>query len=319
MSATRYTVRVTEAEAVTPHVRRLRLEPADGAALPPASAGAHTVVTLEANGRTLRNSYSLTAPSLAGGAYEIAVLRSPTSRGGSRFVHERLREGDTLSVSAPVNLFPLHRLARHHVLVAGGIGITPIAAMAEELSRLGASYELHYAVRSEAAGAFCRDLEARHASRMRLYSSERQERLRVREIVPHQPLGSHLYVCGPQRMIDAVFADARAAGWPEANLHAERFEAPAGGDPFAVRLARSGKSTTVGEHESLLEAIERIGVEAPYLCRGGACGECICDVIEADGELDHRDHFLSPEERRAGDKIMICMSRLKGRELVLDL
>lgn len=319
MSAPHYTVRVTEAEAVAPMIRRLRLEPVDGTPLPPASAGAHTVVSLEAGGRTVRNAYSLTAPSLAGGAYEIAVLRSPTSRGGSRFIHEGLREGDTLSVSAPVNLFPIHRLARHHLLVAGGIGITPIAAMAEELSRLGASYELHYAVRSEATGAFCRDLKARHASRLRLYSSERQERLRVKEIVPHQPLGTHLYVCGPQAMIEAVFADARAAGWPEANLHAERFEAPAGGDPFAVHLARSHKSTTVGEHESLLEAIERIGVEAPYLCRGGACGECICDVLAADGEIEHRDHFLSPEARRAGDKIMICMSRLKGRELVLDL
>lgn len=319
MSASHYSVRVVEAEAITPGVRRLRLEPADAGPLPPVSAGAHTVVSFEAGGRLVRNAYSLTAPSLSGESWEIAVQRSPTSRGGSAFIHDRLREGDELTVSAPVNLFPLYRLARHHVLVAGGIGITPIAAMAEELARQGASFELHYAVRNETEGAFCRDLLARHGPCMRLYSSERQERLRVKEIIPHQLLGTHLYVCGPERMIEAVLVDSRRAGWPEANLHAERFQTPVGGDPFEVFLARSKKSTTVGEHESLLEAIERIGVEAPYLCRGGACGECLCEVLGADGEIDHRDHFLSSEERRAGEKIMICMSRLKGRELVLDL
>ncbi|MBO0663979.1 PDR/VanB family oxidoreductase [Jiella sp. MQZ9-1] len=319
MRALQYTVRVSEAEAVTPRVRRLRLVAADGTALPPVSAGAHTVVSIDTGERVIRNAYSLTAPSLSGGAYEIAVLRTPESRGGSAFIHERLREGDSLTLSAPANFFPVNRRARHHVLVAGGIGITPIAAMAEEIFRLGASFELHYAVRSAHDGAFCRELAARFGGRLHLYCGERQERLQVQAVLPNQPLGTHLYVCGPERMIEAVLADARAAGWPNANLHAERFVAPAGGEPFSLFLRRSQRSVTVGADESVLEAIERIGVEAPHLCRGGACGECITAVSHADGTLDHRDHFLSAAERDAGEHVMICVSRLKGRELVLDL
>ncbi|BDA83478.1 ferredoxin--NADP(+) reductase [Aureimonas sp. SA4125] len=314
-----FRVRVVEAENVTPTIRRLRMLRCDGGALPPYAAGAHTVLTLETGGPKLRNAYSLLGSTLSGGAYEIAVLRTEASRGGSAFIHAAVGVGTELTLSTPVNLFPVHHLARRHVLVAGGIGITPIAAMAAELSAMNAPFELHYAVRDEALGAFAGDLALRHGAKLRLYVSRRQERLAVREILQHQPLGTHLYVCGPERMIEAVLGDARAAGWPEDSLHAERFLAPAGGEPFAVRLARSGLMATVGEHQSLLEAIEAAGVDAPYLCRGGACGQCETTVVAADGSLRHHDHFLSDAEKAAGDKIMICVSRLEGRELVLDL
>ncbi|MER0240035.1 PDR/VanB family oxidoreductase [Fulvimarina sp. MAC8] len=319
MAAEQFTVRVAEVESLTPKVKRLRLTPVDGRPLPPASAGAHTVLTLQTGERVLRNAYSLLASSHSGEAYDVAVLRTEDSRGGSRYIHEKVREGHELALSAPVNLFPVNRLARHHVLVAGGIGITPIMAMAEELARTNQSFELHYAMRDDANGAFWTTLRERYGDRVHLYFSERDERLKVAEILPNQPLGSHLYVCGPERMIEGVLADARAEGWPDANLHAERFVSAGGGDPFAVTLAKSEKSLTVGEEESLLEAIERVGIDAPFLCRGGACGECMCDVIEADGELDHRDHILTEDERRSAEKILICVSRLKGRELVLDL
>jgi ferredoxin-NADP reductase len=314
-----FRVRVLEAENVTPTIKRLRLTRCDGEALPPYAAGAHTVLTLETPEGKRRNPYSLLASTLSGGAYEIAVLRTPQSRGGSAFIHAAVGVGAELTLSMPVNLFPVHHLARRHVLVAGGIGITPIAAMAAELSAINAPFELHYAVRDEALGAFARELAAHHGSKVRLYVSRRQERLAVHEILRHQPLGTHLYVCGPERMIEAVLADARAAGWPEDSLHAERFLAPAGGEPFAVRLARSGLVATVGEHQSLLEAIEAAGVDAPYLCRGGACGQCETAVVSADGPLLHHDHFLSEAEKASGRKIMTCVSRLAGRELVLDL
>lgn len=313
-------VRVVAADGVTPSVRRLRLARCDGEPLPPYSAGSHVVLTLPAEGRIIRNPYSLLGSTLAGGeAYEIAVLKVPESRGGSAFVHAALGVGAALTISAPLNLFALDRTARRHILVAGGIGITPISAMAEELAARGAAFELHYAMRDAANGAFAEDLARRHGDRLHLYRSDRQERLAVAGLLAHQPLGTHLYVCGPERMIEGVLADARGAGWPEDSLHAERFLAPAGGDPFAVRLARSGLTATVGPHQSLLEAIEAAGVDAPYLCRGGACGQCEATVLAADGALLHRDHVLSPAERAAGRSIMICVSRLQGRELVLDL
>ncbi len=315
-----YNVEIVEAEAVTPTIRRLRMVSTNGEALPPYSAGSHTVLTLHSGSKTIRNSYSLLGSTMAGGAYEVAVLRTPDSRGGSAFIHEGLEVGAEISVSAPVNLFPVNKAGRHHVLVAGGIGITPISAMAEELAEANGSFELHYAMRDEAHGAFADELVERHgAQKVHLYMSRRQERLQVHEILRHQPLGTHLYVCGPERMIEAVLDDAREAGWPEDSLHCERFLSPAGGDPFQLRLAQSDVTVTVGEHQTVLEAIEDAGVDAPYLCRGGACGECMQEIVEADGELDHRDHYLSDEEKASGRKIMVCVSRLKGRELVLDL
>ncbi|RIX97440.1 oxidoreductase [Aureimonas flava] len=315
-----FAVRVVEAEHLGPSVKRLRMERRDGEPLPPYSAGSHTVLTLETGAGRLRNAYSLLGATLGGGrAYEVAVLRSPQSRGGSAFIHDTVGPGTELTLGAPVNLFPLNRRARRHVLVAGGIGITPIAAMARELAEASMPFELHYAMRDEASGAFAQALADRHGSRVRLYVSRRQERLAVAEILRHQPLGTHLYVCGPERMIEGVLADARAQGWPDSALHAERFLAPAGGEPFDVTLRRSGVRARVGEHQTLLEAIEAAGVEAPYLCRGGACGACETRVLEHDGELLHADHFLGEAERRSGRTIMTCVSRLKGRELVLDL
>ena len=139
------------------------------------------------------------------------------------------------------------------------------------------------------------------------------------DILPNQPLGTHLYVCGPAGMIEAVLEEGRAAGWPAENLHSERFQAPPSGNPFSVRLARAGITCEVRCDQSLLEALEAAGVDAPFLCRGGACGQCAVDVCEADGELIHNDHYLTPAERAAGKKIMLCVSRLAGRELVLDL
>ncbi|MBO0906410.1 PDR/VanB family oxidoreductase [Jiella sonneratiae] len=319
MSGETIAVRVVAAEAITPTIKRLRMVARDGARLPPYSAGSHTVLTMASGERVIRNAYSLLGSTLAGGAYEVAVLRAPRSRGGSAFVHDHVGEGHELTLSVPINLFPLNRRARHHVLVAGGIGITPIGAMADELAKVNASFELHYAVRNEARGAFCGDLAGRYGERVRLYVSERQERLHVHDILMRQPLGTHLYVCGPEGMIGNVLADARALGWPETSLHAERFLAAAGGAPFALRLAKSGVATTVGEDQTLLEAIEAAGIEAPFSCRGGVCGECELPVVSADGEIDHRDHYLSAEEKAAGCKIMPCVSRLRGRELVLDL
>ncbi len=312
-------VRVVAIEQATPTVKRFSLASASGEKLPLFSAGAHVVVSMQDGGHRIRNPYSLIDRAPDGSSYRIGVLRTPNSRGGSIFMHERVRVGSELVISMPVNLFPLVHAGRKHILVAGGVGITPIYAMAEELRSRSQRYELHYAMRDEAHGAFAGELVARHGDKVRLYRDDRQEVIRVDEILPNQPLGTHLYVCGPEGMIDAILAGGRAAGWPAENLHSERFLAPPGGDPFRAVLARAGITVEVGPHQSLLEAIEEAGVDAPFLCRGGACGQCQTTVLSADGELAHNDHYLTEDEKASGGKIMTCVSRLRGRELVLDL
>ena len=234
-------------------------------------------------------------------------------------MHEKVKVGDELTIAMPVNLFPVVRTGRKHILVAGGIGITPIHAMAAALKRQSLPYEIHYAMRSAAHGAFVEELRAAHGEKLRLYCDDQSEIIRVEEILRHQPLGTHLYVCGPEGMIDAILKGGREAGWPDENLHSERFLSPAGGEPFSVVLQRAGITADVRADQSLLEAIEEAGVDAPFLCRGGACGQCETEVVSCDGSLEHKDHYLTEEEHASGKKIMICVSRLKGRELVLDL
>lgn len=312
-------VRVSAIEQATATVKRFSLAPLSGEPLPLYSAGAHVVVTMETPDRKIKNPYSLIDRAADGSSYRIGVLRTRDSRGGSAFMHDGVEVGTELSITMPVNLFSIVRTGRKHILVAGGIGVTPIHAMAEELRRQNKPFELHYAMRDAASGAFADELVARHGDKVRLYRDDAAEIIAVDAILPNQPLGTHLYVCGPEGMIDAILAGGRKAGWPDENLHSERFAAHVSGEPFSVKLARAGITAEVRSDQSLLEAIEEAGVDAPYLCRGGACGQCETAVLEADGEIRHHDHFLTEEEKASGTKIMTCMSRFRGRELVLDL
>jgi ferredoxin-NADP reductase len=217
-----------------------------------------------------------------------------------------------------MNLFPINFLARRHLLIAGGIGITPFLSMTEQMGDLGQNFELHYAMTRSGAAPYAAELQSRLGRRFHRYCSDQGERIDLERLLEGQPLGTHLYVCGPERLINATIAMATGLGWPSENIHFERFAGPPPGDPFTVRLAKSGQTIKVGQHQTLLEALERAGVEPPSLCRGGACGQCELPVIAADGELLHYDHFLSEEARAGGRAIMTCVSRLKGRELVLD-
>ena len=153
---------------------------------------------------------------------------------------------------------------------------------------------------------------------MHLYHDDRGELIVLPALLEGQPLGTHVYVCGPKGMIGWVRKTTAALGWPRESVHHEEFLAPASGKPFEVTLARSNKVIRVGEHQSLLEAIEAAGVEAPYLCRGGACGQCETDVLEYDGTFLHKDHWLTPSQCASGAKIMPCVSRFEGKTLVLD-
>ena len=313
-------VRVAAVTSVADNVKRFSLVRVDGQPLPVFSGGAHVVVSMNDGGRLRRNPYSLMSAPHDPSSYEISVLRVDNSRGGSAFMHERVRLGDELVISQPVNLFPVDMRGRKHLLVAGGIGITPFMAMMQQMSREGSSFELHYAVRTRTHGAYWQHLQERYGQHcVKTYCDAEKLFVPVAELLEHQPLGTHLYVCGPGGMIDGVLDSARRAGWPEQNLHCERFVAPPPGKPFRVILRRSGREVPVEGHQSILEAIEAAGVDAPFLCRGGACGQCETAVMALDGTLEHNDHYLSDAEKAAGSKVMICVSRFKGRELVLDL
>jgi len=313
-------VKVTAITKVADSVKRFRFESLDGAAMPIFSGGAHVVVSMR-DGKVLRrNPYSLMSDPADSSGYEISVLRVEQSRGGSHFLHDRLKVGDQLVISQPVNLFPFDFRGRKHILMAGGIGITPFIAMMEQMEREGRSFELHYAVRTRSHGAYWKELQERYGKhRIKIYCDAEQLFIPVEAVLENQPLGTHLYVCGPKGMINGVLGKASDMGWPAQNLHAEEFLAPPPGKPFTARLQRSAKTINVHSHESILEAAEAAGVDAPYLCRGGACGQCETSVIACDGTLEHNDHYLEPEDKASGKKIMICVSRIKGADITLDL
>lgn len=308
-------VRVAAVRQLTPLVREFTLEATHGA-LPGFSAGSHVQVQIPSEGGVLRNAYSLLGDPADTQRYRIAVRLQEDSRGGSRYLHERVAEGDRLQLSPPANLFALHSQARHHLLVAGGIGITPFLAQIAELERRGASFELHYACRGGLTDAYCTELAERLGERFHAYDSAAGERLDLAAVMAGQPLGSHVYVCGPQRLIDGVRETAASLGWAPGRVHWEAFAGAAPGQPFVAELAGSGRRIEVPAERSLLEALEQAGVEVPSLCRGGVCGQCATRYLS--GVVEHRDSFLGAAEH--GDRLMPCVSRgCAGSTLVLDL
>lgn len=311
-------VRVTEVTPLNEMVTRFRFERTDGGLLPTFSGGSHTVVEMKDGGITRLNPYSLMSDPFDRSSYAISVRRDDAGRGGSLFLHRRVKVGDELTISNPVNLFTLDLRAKKHLMIAGGIGITPFLSQIQELVRIHGRWNLHYAARSAALGAYAEELTNAHPAHVHTYFKDEGQALDLEALLSKQPVGTHVYVCGPKGMIEAVTSTAREIGWPEEAIHYEEFLAPEAGETFTAYLAKSDKTVEVGEHESLLEAIERVGLEPPYLCRGGACGQCETDVLEYDGEIIHRDHWLEPEEHRSGKKIMPCVSRFVGKKLVLD-
>ena len=293
-------------------VTRFEFTRTDGQPFPTFSGGAHTVVTMEDDGRTRLNPYSLMSDPSDTSIYAISVRRDDEGRGGSLYMHNRVKKGDEMTITFPVNLFSLDLRARKHLFFAGGIGITPFMSMIAQLERMNGNWEMHYSVRTEALGSYVDELRYKYPNKVHVYYDDQSQSIPLEDLLDGQPLGTNAYVCGPKGMIDWVHATASAAGWPEAQVHSEEFLKPEPGKPFEVRLCKSDKTFTVGENESLLEAIERAGVQAPFLCRGGACGQCETDVVKADGEFIHRDHWLDDDQHASGRKIMPCVSRFLG-------
>lgn len=311
-------VRVARVRDVADNIKMFRFVHPSGGLLTHFSAGSHIVVHMRDGEKVHRKPYSLLNCEYGNGeSYMIAVALEPNGSGASRYLHEKVKPGMELSVSVPANNFPVATHATKHLLVAGGIGITPLFAQRLELRAQRERYELHYTYRSAAHAAFVDILELESDPNIHQYDNSLGRRLDVEALLRMQPEGTHVYVCGPEGLMDAVIETALRLGWPKSAIHFERFGAPRpkGEAPFEVTCARSNKHLTVAGDQTLLEALERAGLTVPYACRAGSCGACELRVLE--GEIDHRDTVLSEEEKAAGKTILTCVSRGKTK-LVLD-
>lgn len=303
-------------------IRSFELIDPDGAELPPFEAGAHIDVRLPGG---LTRQYSLCDPPWQRHHYRIAVLEVSGGRGGSRAMNRELRTGDLLEVSAPRNLFPLNTEADHTVLLAGGIGITPIVAMAAELARTGRSFELHYCTRSRERSAFLKRLEpwiATGKAFLHCDNGDPRNGLDIAQLLSSHRDGTHLYYCGPPGFMQA--AKSASAHWPRQHVHCEYFmpesgaatQAPgASTDEFQVILDRSQVALRVPSSKSILQAVREAGIDCESSCETGVCGACRVRYLE--GTPEHRDYVLDDDERSRF--VLICCARSKSEYLVLDL
>ena len=301
------------AEAIT----ALRLEAIKGQ-LPTFQPGAHIDLHLQ-NG--LIRQYSLTNGPGETDHYTIAVKREPDSRGGSVAIHDEVKEGDVLAISAPRNNFPLRRDATHTIFVAGGIGVTPLLSMARALTAQDLPFEFHYFVQSKDHAAFQPEMAA-FADALTLHAGldPAQTGTRLRDLLAAPRAAAHLYVCGPGPMLEATRAIAADQGWPDEAIHFEYFKNTTeldASNSFEIDLARSAMTLTVPAGKTILEVLRENGINLGSSCEQGACGTCRCGVIE--GEINHQDVYLNPSERAEGKTIMTCVSRAASDRLILDI
>ena len=288
----------------------------DGKPLPAYEPGAH--IDLHLPNGLVRN-YSLIVAKPDPATYTFGIKRDPASRGGSRYIHDELRVGKTVKISAPRNNFPLKEDAAHTVFLAGGIGITPIWCMVQRLAELGRSWTLYYSCRSRADMAFLDALEGMSGPQLPF---RRRERRASSSTSPAssapRPKDAHLYCCGPTPMLKAF--ESATASWPREQVHIEYFTpkaVPAKKGGFTVELARSGQEFFIPEGRSILEVLLDEGVDVDYSCELGICGACEQRVIS--GEPEHRNSILTEEEQAENKRVMICCAGCKSDRLVLDL
>ena len=307
----------------TKSVKLFYLYPADRESLPPFTGGSHITTYVKNGDEIIERNYSLVSHPTDRTQYAIAIRKDDHSRGGSVFWHDEIKVGDRLEISWPKNHFPLaFKAAKHHVFYAAGIGITPFITMMEDLTAEGKSFELHYAARTKEDCAFYDYLNTKYQGKCYFYFSRTENPNKMTPVsMAEQRIGSHIYFCGPLSMMEEFRNAAKSLGYPSHSIHFELFAAADEGPrfPFVVKLANSGKNVEVSKEETLLEALLKAGVDAPYSCKIGGCGSCEVQVIE--GEVDHRDHFYINEERATKKIILTCCSRAKETEkrLILDL
>jgi ferredoxin-NADP reductase/nitrite reductase/ring-hydroxylating ferredoxin subunit len=310
-------VKVSQKSLTSNGVMSFRLESLKGQ-LPTVQPGAHIDVHMP-NG--MSRQYSLTNGPGEPDHYTIGVKLEPDSRGGSECMHNAVQVGDILAISAPRANFPLRRDATHTILVAGGIGITPMLAMAQALKAQDLPFQLHYFAQSEEHLSFrpiLDDLGENLNTHLGLSPDETGAALR--ETLASYAYANHLYICGPGPMLEATRTIADEQGWPEESVHFEYFKNTKiidDSSTFEVALARSALTLQVPAGKSILEVLQENGLETPSSCEQGACGTCLATVIE--GEPDHQDVYLSDGEKASNTKILTCVSRSKSKRLVLDI
>ncbi|WP_420124491.1 PDR/VanB family oxidoreductase [Nakamurella sp.] len=304
--------RVVETGLVADRIRRITIaRPPTGRAQP----GAHLDVQVRLADRADTRSYSIVESNPDGSLLTLSVLLSPTSRGGSRFMHD-LRVGDTLPTTQPLQNFPLQVGAERYVLVAGGIGITALLAMATALRSRRADYTFVYVARSRHAAAYLDEVAAEHGDRLVVHLDDEGDPLDVAALIADVAAGrrahtTELYMCGPIRLMDAIRREWRVAELPTHHLRYETFGNSGWFEPeeFVVRIPRLGLEATVGPDRTILEALTDAGAELMFDCRKGECGLCVVSVLDVDGVIDHRDVFLSDRQRGLGTQLCSCVSR----------
>ena len=312
-------VRVNKKELIADGVMCFELIDPTGANLPEFTAGSHIDVHLP-NG--LVRQYSLSGSPSVKSAYEIAVLLEPNSRGGSKSAHEDIQVGAEVTISHPKNHFQLEK-AKHSILFAGGIGITPILSMAEKLSSEGSSFEMHYCSRSSSRTAFVKRIQsAPFSSKVQFHFDDEDEsqKLNAKEVLKNINPDTHLYVCGPKGFMDYIIQTAKDLGWPESQIHFEFFKvestAKVDDGSFDVQFASTGVVVNVPVDKTIAYALIEAGIEVPLSCEQGICGTCVMKVV--DGTPDHRDVCLSDEDKDVKKMFTPCCSRAQSSMLVLD-
>ncbi len=304
----------------TPDITVMELVASDGGELPPFTTGAHIDVFADGD---KRRSYSIASAPKERHHYTIGVLREVDSRGGSVWLHENVKEGDTLKITPPLVNFSLQEDAAEHILIAGGIGITPILAMGYRLVDLGAKFTLHYCTRSPEQTAFMKDVSRVFGDNVIFHhdGGDPAKGIDLQQVLSDRPDGAHLYICGPAGLMDAAIGAASA--WPDEAIHHEYFsakspEAAWRDEEFEISLARHKKTLTVPADKTILQVVRKAGVIADSSCEDGLCGTCRTTLLS--GQPEHRDAVLSKAEKDENKTIMICISRAKsGQRLVLDL
>lgn len=313
-------VRISRIETITAQVKRFTLTAASGESLPAFQGGSHIIVQMRDGENSYSNAYSLMSSPLDTSTYQIAVRLEEGSKGGSRYLHQNVKPGDTITISTPNNLFALAPQAQKHLLIAGGIGITPFLSQLPELEQSQAQWQLHYCAPSQESCAFFSELLQHHsADHIHLHLSSEGTRLDITRLLADVEPGTHIYTCGPAALNYAVREAATRHGLSSEILHFEQFAAEdKSGDAFTLVLARSGREFVVPEEMTILQVIENNkAARVECLCREGVCGTCETTILE--GEADHRDQYFSDDEKASQQSMLICCSRAKGKRLVLDL
>lgn len=304
---------------LTAQIRLYRLEAAEGQRLPPVTPGSHLKLPfLTASQQLEHRHYSICSSDAQQRFYEIAVLHLPDGRGGSAAIHQQYQLGGILHCEPPVNHFILHQDQRPAVLIAGGIGITPLLPMLQWFSARLQQVQLHYAAKTAAAMAFAAELTQQHGAVCQFYLSATGQRMDVSAVLAQAPAGAEFYVCGPQALMEAVSSSARHLGIAEARIHTERFSYVASEPqlPFRLQLARSQQTLEVRADQTILQAVLAAGIAADSDCCVGDCGRCAVKVLA--GTAEHRDQVLTAQDKQAG-QMCICVSRAVGDVITLDL